>query len=109
MKTALSLLSALTLVAGAVHAKPPPKGKSPPTGKTPPGKLSCPAANKVNTVTEDKLGCPVVVARSYGPLWAPATKADFVKQSGGRAFGEMKPQGTGGIRCVKFFKKKPDA
>ena len=67
---------------------------------------SCPAANKVNTHTEEQLGCPVVLARSIGPQWELATKADFVKQSGGRPFAEEKAAGTGGIRCAKFYRKR---
>ncbi len=92
---------ALALIGSvAAEAKPPVKPKAPA------GKLSCPAANKLNTAAENTLGCPVVLPRTFGPQWEPATKADFVKQSGGRAFGEQKAQGAGGIRCAKFFKKK---
>lgn len=70
------------------------------------GKPNCPAANRVNTPAQDTLGCPVLLPRTFGPQWEPATKADFIKQSGGRPFGEVKGQGMGGIRCVKFIKKK---
>lgn len=101
---------ALALVATAaclLLAAPPADAKKTPAsaGKAA-GALSCPAANKVNSQAEDTVGCPATLARDISPIWEPATKAEFIQQSGGRPFAEEKAAGTGGIRCAKFFKKK---
>lgn len=95
-----AIVIGIALVCASAYAEAPPSAKKSPSG------LGCPAANKVNSAAENALGCTFSLPRDIAQHWVPATKADFERQSSGRTFGEVKGQGLGGVRCVKFYKKK---